>query len=148
MFPFLIILAIASIDQIIKFQILENVMLFDQIEVIKNFFYITYIKNYGIAFGMFQDKILFFIITTAIIASVIIYLIVKLKNKNMALTVSLSVILGGAIGNLIDRIRLGFVIDYLQFSIFPPVFNFADSCVVVGALVVSVLILFDKNITL
>ncbi len=148
MFPLLIVLVIVCIDQIVKLQILSNVTLFDQIEVIRNFFYITYVKNYGIAFGMFQNKTLFFIITTAIIASVIVYLIVKLKNKNMALTVCLSVILGGAIGNLIDRIRLGFVVDYLQFSIFPPVFNFADSCVVVGALVVSVLILFDKNITL
>lgn len=148
MFPFLIVLAVACIDQIIKLQILSNVILFDQIEVIKNFFYITHVKNYGIAFGMFQNKTLFFIITTAAIALVIIYLIIKLKNKNIGLTVCLSVILGGAIGNLVDRIRLGFVVDYLQFSIFPPIFNFADSCIVVGALIVSVLILFDKNITL
>ena len=148
MYPFLIVLAIAGIDQLIKLQILSKVTLFDQIEVIKNFFYITYVKNYGIAFGMFQNKTLFFIITTAIIASVIVYLLVKLKNKNMALTICLSVILGGAIGNLVDRIRLGFVVDYLHFSFFPPVFNFADSCIVVGAIVVSMFILFDKNITI
>ncbi|HWQ29814.1 MAG TPA: signal peptidase II, partial [Negativicutes bacterium] len=65
---------------------------------------------------------------------------------SMPATICLSLILGGAIGNLIDRLRLGYVVDYLSFSIFPPVFNFADSAIVVGAILLSIILVFDKRI--
>ncbi|HOE57893.1 MAG TPA: signal peptidase II, partial [Bacillota bacterium] len=69
-------------------------------------------------------------------------------NKSISVTVCLSLILGGAIGNLIDRIRMGYVIDYLSFTIFPPVFNLADSAIVVGAILLCLIIAFNKNIVM
>ncbi|HYE80608.1 MAG TPA: signal peptidase II [Clostridia bacterium] len=145
MYPFIIAAVIVALDQIIK-NVLVKALANGPIVVIRNFFNLVYVENYGIAFGMFKNKTLFFIITQSIIAIIISYVIYKLHSKSMPLTICLSLILGGAIGNLIDRIRIGFVIDYLSFSIFPPVFNLADSAIVVGAILLSLLLLFDKNI--
>jgi len=145
LYPFIIAAVIVALDQIIK-NVLVKALANGPIVVIRNFFNLVYVENYGIAFGMFKNKTLFFIITQSIIAIIISYVIYKLHSKSMPLTICLSLILGGAIGNLIDRIRIGFVIDYLSFSIFPPVFNLADSAIVVGAILLSLLLLFDKNI--
>lgn len=145
MYPAVIAAAIVALDQIIKRYISSNLMNGD-ITVIKNFFYLTYVKNYGIAFGMFQNKRLFFIITTSIIAVIVLFLIYKFYKINVLITFCLSLILGGAIGNLIDRVRLGYVIDYLHFTIFPPVFNLADSAIVAGAILLGAVVVFDKNI--
>lgn len=147
MYPAVIAAAIVALDQIIKRYISSNLMNGD-ITVIKNFFYLTYVKNYGIAFGMFQNKRLFFIITTSIIAVIVLFMIYKFYKINVLITFCLSLILGGAIGNLIDRVRLGYVIDYLHFTIFPPVFNLADSAIVAGAILLGAVVVFDKNINI
>lgn len=145
MYPVMIAAAVVVLDQIIKNFISNNVMT-GQITVIKNFFYLTYVENYGIAFGMFQNKRIFFIITTSIIACAVLYMIYKFYRSNIMVTVCLSLILGGAIGNLIDRVRLGYVVDYLHFTIFPPVFNLADSAIVVGAFLLGAVIILDKDL--
>ena len=147
MYPIFIAAAVIVIDQITK-NMLVKALADGPITVIRNFFNLVYVENYGIAFGMFKDKTIFFIVTQLLISVVIMYVIYRLRNKSVPLTICLSLILGGAVGNLIDRIRLGYVIDYLSFSIFPPVFNFADSAIVVGAILLSVLIVFNKDIQL
>ncbi len=147
MYPIFIAAAVIVIDQLSK-NILVKALADGPITVIRNFFNLVYVENYGIAFGMFKNKTVFFIITQLLISLVIIYVIYRLRNKSVPLTICLSMILGGAIGNLIDRIRLGYVVDYLSFSIFPPVFNFADSAIVVGAILLSILIVFNKDIQL
>lgn len=146
-YPILIAAAITVLDQLIKVY-LTKALANGQITVIKNFFYLNYVENYGIAFGMFRNKTLFFIITISIISVCVAFMIFKLYKKHVPITICLSLILGGAIGNLIDRVRLGYVIDYLQFTIFPPVFNFADSAIVVGAILLSLLLVFNKDIVL
>ena len=145
MYPILIVASIVALDQIIK-NVVVKVLAKGPITVVKNFFQLVYAENYGIAFGMFKNKTTFFIITQSLISAVIAFVIFKLFKKSIPVTICLSLILGGAIGNLIDRIRLGYVIDYLSFSIFPPVFNLADSAIVVGAVLLSLLLVFDKNI--
>lgn len=145
MYPIFIVAAVIAIDQIAK-SVLVKALAGGQITVIKNFFRLVYVENYGIAFGMFKNKTLFFIITQCIISVLIIFVIYKFHDKSMSVTICLSFILGGAIGNLIDRIRFGYVIDYLSFSIFPPVFNFADSAIVVGAILLSLILVFNKEI--
>ena len=147
MYPILIAASIVALDQVIK-NILVKALAEGQIAVIKNFFYLSYVENYGIAFGMFRNKTLFFIITISIISIFVALMIYKFRNVSVPVTVCLSLILGGALGNLIDRIRLGYVIDYLHFSIFPPVFNFADSAIVVGAILLSLILIFNKDIVL
>ncbi len=145
MYPILIAAAVVALDQIIK-NVLVKALADGHITVIKNFFNLIYVENYGIAFGMFRNKTLFFIIAISIISILVAFMIYKFHDKSIPVTICLSLILGGAIGNLIDRIRLGFVIDYLSFTIFPPVFNFADSAIVVGAILLSLVLIFDKRI--
>lgn len=147
MYPILIAAAVVALDQIIK-NVLVKALAHGPIIVIKDFFQLTYVQNYGIAFGMFKNKTMFFIAAISVISVFIAILIYKLRNKSIPLTICLSMILGGAIGNLIDRIRLGYVIDYFSFTIFPPVFNFADSAIVVGAILLSLILVFDRNIEL
>ena len=147
MYPILIAAAVAVLDQVIK-NYLVKALAAGQITVIKNFFYLTYVENYGIAFGMFRNKTLFFIISISIISVIVAYMIYKFHDKSIPVTICLSLILGGAIGNLIDRIRLGYVVDYLHFSIFPPVFNFADSAIVVGAILLSLILVFNKDLVI
>lgn len=147
MYPILIAAAVFALDQVIK-NVLVKALAEGQITVIKNFFYLSYVENYGIAFGMFRNKTLFFIIAISIISVFVAFMIYKFRKVSIPVTVCLSLILGGALGNLTDRIRLGYVVDYLHFSIFPPVFNFADSAIVIGAILLSLILVFNKDIVL
>lgn len=136
------------IDQFVKYRIIEKVMPCARLEIIKNFFYITYVENYGIAFGLFKNNTLIHIISTSIILLVMCCFLFRYYKKNIAVAICVSLIIGGAIGNLIDRIRLGYVVDYIHFIIFPPVFNIADAAIVCGAMLLSILLIFDKSITI
>ena len=147
MYPILIAATVIALDQIIK-KVLVKALEGGSITVIKNFFNLVYVENYGIAFGMFKNKTMFFITTQSIISIFIAFMIYRFHNKSIPVTICLSLILGGAIGNLIDRIRVGYVIDYLSFTIFPPVFNLADSAIVVGAILLSLILVFNKNIVI
>ncbi|HYE10893.1 MAG TPA: signal peptidase II [Patescibacteria group bacterium] len=145
MYPVLIIAAVIAIDQFSKYLTVTRLMPIGDYNVISGFLEFTYVENFGIAFGMFQNQRWFFVISTCIIALVVLYFIFKMFKKYVFYTICLSLIFGGAIGNLIDRIRLGYVIDFIHFSFFPPVFNIADSAVVVGAIALSIAILFTKE---
>lgn len=145
MYPILIAVVVVALDQIIK-NVMVKALAAGPITVIKDFFYLVYVENYGIAFGMFRNKTWFFIIAISIISVFVAFMIYKFHNKSIPVTICLALILGGAIGNLIDRIRLGYVVDYLSFTIFSPVFNFADSAIVVGAILLSLILIFDKSI--
>lgn len=148
LYPFIIAAAVIVLDQFIKLQVVGRIVPFGDIVVIKNFFYLTYVENFGIAFGMFKNKTAFFVVSISIISLIVIYFIMKLRNKNVIITSCLALILGGAVGNLIDRVRMGYVVDYLHFTIFPPVFNLADSAIVVGSIALSLYIVLNKNIVL
>lgn len=114
------------------------------LEVIKGFFRITYTCNDGAAFSILKGKRVFFIIMTIIVIFLIVYYL--LKNKVYWVEkYSLLLIISGALGNLIDRIMYGYVIDFLDFIIFGydfPVFNIADSFITIGAIGLFISILF------
>ncbi|MFZ5352651.1 MAG: signal peptidase II [Bacillota bacterium] len=149
MYPILIIALVIFLDQLSKYLVLSRVMLNGDITIINKFFYITYVQNYGIAFGMFKNNVLFFTITTSIISVAVAYFLFRAYKKRYSfISICLSMIMGGAIGNLIDRIRLGYVVDFLHFSIFPPVFNIADSAIVIGAIALCGYILIKKDVSL
>lgn len=138
-----IIVLIASIDQISKYLIIKNVKYNELIPVINNFFYITYHENKGAAWGILQNKRAIFIIATIILSIIMGYIL--FKTENHVLKLSLSLILGGAIGNLIDRILKGSVADFLDFhfgSYNFPTFNVADSFIVIGTIILAIFILF------
>lgn len=145
MYPFIIIAAVIILDQLTKYLVVTRLIPTGDITIIPKLLEFTYLENYGIAFGMFQNQRWFFVLTTSIIAAVVLYYIFKMKKKYVFYTSCLAFIFGGAIGNLIDRIRLGYVVDFIHVSFFPPVFNIADSAVVVGALALSAAILLTKE---
>ena len=123
------------IDQVIKFIISNNIKLNTEINVIDKFFYITHVHNDGAAFSSFSGNTIFLILIS-IISLIIIYLFfIKDKNLSKIEIVLISLLIGGIIGNFIDRIVLKYVIDYIGFIIFDyhfPIFNFADICIVLS----------------
>ncbi len=117
-----------------------------EIEVIKNILYFTYVENRGAAFGIMQNKQWFFILITLILILAMILYILKVKPQDILLKLSLSFIIGGGIGNLIDRVFKGYVVDFIDLRIINyPVFNIADCFVVIGAVLLCVYILFSKE---
>ncbi|MFH1613266.1 MAG: signal peptidase II [bacterium] len=127
----LVIFVSLIIDQVSKYFIEKNLVYGESIPIIKNIFYFTYIKNKGVAFGLFsnfKNILVFFTIITIII---IFFYYHSIPKKNHKLQLAFSLIIGGAFGNLIDRLFLGEVRDFLDFRIWP-IFNVADSCICIG----------------
>ena len=138
---------IALIDQLVKWIILKRINN-SSIIVINNILNLTYVENTGCAFGIGNSSVILFIIISIIIIGVLIsYLISRLKQLNNISIISLSLIIAGGIGNIIDRIFRGYVIDYIDISpiIKYPVFNFADICIVLGVIVLIISLVTDKN---
>ena len=126
------------IDQISKIIIISSCKIGEVNDIIHSFFSITYIKNYGAAWGIFSDSTLLLAIIS------IIFLLFSLKyvndkeKVNKLEVLSYGLLLGGIVGNLIDRLFRGYVIDFLSFKIFGydfPVFNLADSFIVIGIII-------------
>ncbi|MDN4620557.1 signal peptidase II [Paenibacillus sp. PsM32] len=137
------------VDQLTKYWIATGMERGDQISVIGNFFLITSHRNQGAAFGILQNQRWFFVVITLIVVVAIIWYIQKVKSQpDKLLPVALSLVLGGAIGNFIDRARMGEVVDFLQFNFGSytfPIFNVADSCIVVGVALIIIDALLDMS---
>ena len=102
-------------------------------DIVNNIFSITLVHNTGAAFGIFRDQAAFFVIISGLaIASILTYIIRSGTKSSFLRNIALSLVLGGAVGNLIDRLRFGYVIDFLDFKVWP-VFNIADSAITIGA---------------
>ena len=134
------------IDQISKFWIVKNMVPYkDEKKVIDGVFSLRYIKNSGAAWGSFSGKTILLLVISIIliIALLYVYKNIIFEKKYIELKICILFILGGAIGNMIDRIRLGFVIDFIEAKFINfPIFNFADICVTVCMFVVLALFLF------
>ncbi len=144
----IITLLCALLDQIIKIIVMGTMGINSSISVIDNFFSLTYVENDGAAWSIFSGNRIFLIIIS-IIALVLIYLYF-LKNKNMKKfeLINYSILIGGIFGNLLDRIKFGKVIDYLDFQIFGynfPVFNFADICIVISVILLLIYSIMNRN---
>jgi signal peptidase II len=131
--PIIWILAIATLvlDQASKFVVLSNLAPGASTAVIKDFFHLTLVYNTGAAFGIFKNQTLFFVISS-FAAVILIFIYLKRKRGFLLVDAGFALILGGAMGNLVDRLRFGYVVDFLDFRIWP-VFNVADSAITVGA---------------
>ena len=130
-------------DQASKFYIQHNMHIGESIPVIEGIFHITYIENPRTSFGLFEYNSSFFVIA-AVISVILVILIYKkiIFKKDPFMYIPLTLVLGGAVGNLIDRVRIdGRVIDFIDFRIWP-IFNFADSAIVCGMLVLVIHVLF------
>lgn len=124
-------------DQISKFWAVTELKHSSSVTVIDNFFYLTYLENDGAAWGTFKGGRIFFIVFTVFIVCLIIIYFIKVskRKKSSILSISLILIFSGAVGNLIDRLKAGYVVDMIHFVFFGrnfPVFNVADIFVVTG----------------
>lgn len=145
---YLIALVIIAIDQLTKWLIVRTMELGERIPVVENFFYITSHRNSGAAWGILQGQMIFFYIVTVIVVIGIIFYMQKYAKDSRLLAVSLSLLLGGAIGNFIDRLLHQEVVDFLDFYIFGynfPIFNVADSSLTIGVILVIIATILDEK---
>lgn len=141
----LIIAILIGLDQLSKYWALNYLQEIGSIPIIQNVFHLTYVENRGAAFGMFQNNQIIFVIV-AIVASIFGLYYLHTKKMNLIGKFGIVLIISGAIGNLIDRVRLGFVVDYFDFRIiWEYVFNVADVFVVVGTAMLCIYILFFEG---
>jgi signal peptidase II len=152
-YHFLIAFAVLLFDRITKRVVARDISLHDSIAVIKRIFYITHVENRGAAFGIFNDspsewKIALLVLFSIVALVVVSALLWRSSHTMTASAVGLSLILGGALGNLWDRLLTGRVVDFLLVYIGSyqwPAFNVADSAIVVGAGLLVFEILFTKT---
>jgi len=163
---YLTAIVVVILDQISKYLIKSSMQLYDSFDVIGNFFKITYIENAGMAFGIQMGSRPIFVALSIVAAVIVFVYLMRIPNEQFLFRFSLALIMGGATGNLIDRIAFGRVVDFLdveffdislpafQFLIidFPgysltrwPVFNIADSAVTCGMIMIIWFILFQKT---
>lgn len=133
------------IDQFTKKLALDNLYNIKTIVLIDNVLELTYVENRGAAFGILQNRQIFFYILTVIVLIVIFTYLYKMKfNKHYApLYLSLILIFSGAVGNFIDRVKNKYVVDFIYFKLIDfPVFNFADICITIGCAVLILSLIF------
>lgn len=138
-----LIIVLTGFDQLSKWYFYTNKLHYDGFVVIKDFFYLTYLENRGAAFGILQNFRWVFILLTIVAVGIMIWYFIK--NNNIVLRLALVFLISGAVGNFIDRLIRGFVIDFLDFYPFGydfPIFNFADIWVNVGVFVLIIYVLF------
>lgn len=125
------------VDFFSKYMVSKLMTVNETINLIDNFFRITYVKNTGAAFSIFSNNTILVIIISVVVIGFLLFYIYKNKGNNKLENVSYAFILGGAIGNLIDRLVYGYVIDFLDFEILSydaPIFNLADTFIVIGVI--------------
>lgn len=141
----LIIVLLIGIDQLSKLWAVNSLKEIGSIPIIENVFHLTYVENRGAAFGMLQNNQMIFVVV-ALVASVYGLYYLHTKKVNLVGKAGVLLIIAGAIGNAIDRVRLGFVVDYFDFRIiWEYVFNIADIFVVVGTILLCVYIIFYED---
>lgn len=139
---------LVALDQITKIYVQTRFMLGESLEVIRGYFNLTYVQNPGAAFGflarspeVFRDN--FFLIIPPLAMILILYFLKTVKDNDHIQILALSLVFGGALGNYIDRLRVGYVIDFLDFHIQHryswPAFNIADSAIVCGIIILFIL---------
>ncbi len=152
---FLIAAVVLALDQVTKWILVKSIALHDSITIIPGFFHLTHVQNSGAAFGLFAESSVSWKVGALVSFSVLALVVVSAllwKNSHSlsTTTIGLSLILGGAMGNLWDRMMNGHVVDFLDFSLGSyhwPAFNVADSAIVVGAILLVSEIVFSKSTT-
>lgn len=145
MIAFLVII----IDQLSKWIVVKQMKISQSIPIIERFFYITSHRNKGAAWGILQGKMAFFYIVTVIVVIALVYYLQRYGKSHVLLAISLSLLLGGALGNFIDRLFRKEVVDFLDFIIFSydfPIFNIADSALTIGVILLIIFTIFEEKL--
>lgn len=144
----LLAIGLIAIDQLIKIWASASLAGEQAISIIPGFFQLNYVQNFGAAFGLLQNQRLFFLALTLPFVAGVIY-VMKRYHFRTPFMIFVMILTGGAVGNLIDRMFRGFVVDYLdvtfgRFYDFP-VFNFADICIVVSTILIAFWVIFREG---
>ena len=150
---FLIAISVLLLDRITKWAVAGNIALHDSVAVIPGFFRLTHVQNAGAAFGLFSESSAQWkagaLVSFSVLALIVVLALLWRNGHSFSTTtIGLSLILGGAMGNLWDRVFTGHVVDFLDFfvgSYHWPAFNIADSAIVVGALLLVTELVFAKS---
>ncbi|MDR3600613.1 MAG: signal peptidase II [Desulfosporosinus sp.] len=132
MLVWLTMIGVWIIDRLFKVLVQTNFMPGDTLIVIPKVLHLTFVLNPGAAFGLMAGRTWFFVVTALIVVGGVIYSQFRIPRRETLTRLAIGMIGGGALGNLYDRLVIGRVVDYLDFQIWPYVFNFADSMIVVG----------------
>lgn len=146
--PFLmlfLVAALTAIDQFIKMTVITNLKPIGSITCIPGLLEFTYIENTGAAFGFFSGFSWVIMALTMLLSLALLVFLFRYKHHTFLSNTACILVVAGGIGNLIDRFAFGYVVDYIHVLFFPYVFNFADCCVVVGAILFAVWYLFIKD---
>ena len=144
----LFITIFVAMDQLSKKMVITHLKLNQPVVIIKDFFNLTYVRNYGAGFSILQHATAFLLALTIIACIVLFYLLVTTDKKDLLSKVCYLMIISGAIGNFIDRVRFSYVIDFLDFKIFGydyPVFNIADCFITVGCFLLIFKMLWEAR---
>lgn len=143
----IISVALIGIDQWVKYWTVANIALHESIDFIPSLLSLTYIQNRGAAWSILEGQIWFFFIITVIAVAVIGYFLIKHRGDHWLFLIGLSFVLAGALGNFIDRMRLGYVIDMFQTEFMNfPIFNVADVCLFVGVVLIFIYTLLEEKL--
>ncbi|WP_405102335.1 signal peptidase II [Oceanobacillus sp. FSL H7-0719] len=145
---YLVALIVILIDQFTKWLVVANMEIGQRIPIIEDFFYLTSHRNSGAAWGILQGQMFFFYIITMIVIVVIVYYMQRYAKNNTLLAISLSLLLGGAIGNFIDRLFRQEVVDFASFifgNYHFPIFNVADSALTIGVILVIIATILEER---
>jgi len=146
---YLIALLIIAVDQFTKYLTVQNIPLHEVVPFIPDVLSFTYIQNTGAAWSILEGRMIFFYIVTVIVVAGIIYYLQKHGHESRLFAISLAFILGGAVGNFIDRLIHQYVIDMIRLEFIQfPIFNLADSALTIGVmLMILYIIFFDEDDT-
>ena len=139
----LLSLIVVGIDQLIKLNVVQHLRVGESKTIIPNILSFYYLRNNGAAWNIFSGQMYFFYLISVIAIIAVLYFLFNPKYKSKTFDIGLALILGGIIGNFIDRVRLHYVVDMMQLDFINfNIFNFADSCITVGVILVFIYLLF------
>lgn len=145
MLVWLTMIGVWIIDRLFKVLVQTNFIPGDTLIVIPKVFHLTFVLNPGAAFGLMAGRTWIFVITALLVVGGVIYGQYRIPRREMLTRLAIGMIGGGALGNLYDRLVIGRVVDYLDFQIWPFVFNFADSMIVIGAGLLMLRVYLDEK---
>ncbi|MCA9764982.1 MAG: signal peptidase II [Carnobacterium sp.] len=143
---YVLALLIIGIDQFTKYLTVANIDLYEVVEVFPSLLSWMYLQNTGAAWSILEGQMWFFYIVTAIVVVIVVYYLQKYGRQSRLLSLSLSFVLAGSIGNVIDRIRLGYVVDMIRLEFIDfPIFNVADMALSVGVGLMILYVFLDEQ---
>lgn len=138
-------IGVIALDQFSKMRVVDSMTLGESVPIIENFFYFTYTLNPGAAFGILPNQRVFFLLIGVVLALWFIFFYPRLSKLERFLKFGIILGVSGSIGNLIDRIQTGYVVDFLDFKIWRAIFNVADVAIVCGMFIIFYFVAFRMD---